>query len=146
MHFNQDLLQQKLQAIMAKQNDGEYVPKKVRDKAKKKKEKAIQAANDKQEREISKRVREIAKARKIKQYEAEKGSPAEIDYALGKKANSREKPLPTRKINLQELIPVKIDQKTTVYVKPGSDIEAIKAKYKRQTFDRFESLPPTYQF
>jgi len=28
------------------------------------------------------------------------------------------------------LIPIKIDEKTTVLVKPGTDIEAIKLKYK----------------
>lgn len=61
------------------------------------------------------------------------------------KTQSRGK-LPNRPLNLDQLIPVKVDSKTTVYVKPGSDIEAVKAKYKRQTYDRFDDLPPTYQF
>ena len=144
MHFDPHLLMQKLQAIVAKQNDCAYVPKKVRERANKKKQKAIQATNAKQEREISKRVKEIAQARKIKQYEAELGAPIEIDYSIGKKSTPREKRLPTRELNLEEMIPVRIDQKTTVYVKPGADIEAVKAKHRRQPPEKLDE-PKVYK-
>lgn len=35
-------------------------------------------------------------------------------------------------IDMSQLISVRIDEKTIVCVKPGTDIEAIKQKYKRQ--------------
>jgi len=37
----------------------------------------------------------------------------------------------TRVINMSELVAVKIDHKTTVYVKPGTDIEATRKKYNK---------------
>lgn len=38
--------------------------------------------------------------------------------------------LPTRKIDLTGTIAVKLDSKTTVWVKPGTDIDALKKQYK----------------
>ncbi len=137
MYFDPDLLLQKLQAIVAKQNDGAYVPKKVRDQVKKKQQKAVEAANSKQEREISKRVKEVAQARKIKQYDQN-----DVAYPVGKKAKKREKSLPTRDLHLEEMIPVRIDSKTMVYVKPGADIEAVRAKYKPQPIKVHEEKIP----
>jgi len=45
---------------------------------------------------------------------------------------SRDKILPTRKIDYTELEAVKIDANTTVYVKPGADINTVIAKIKNR--------------
>lgn len=36
---------------------------------------------------------------------------------------------------LKGLVPIKLDEKTTIYVKPGRDVEKIKAKYKNRKID-----------
>jgi homoserine dehydrogenase len=77
-----------------------------------------------------------------KKYEVERAAERQkqrnvrekIDHQRRTHMNAREgrKIFKKRDLKLDELISVKIDSKTTVFVKPGSDIEAIKKLYTRK--------------
>jgi len=47
---------------------------------------------------------------------------------MGKVVKEIEK-LPTRQIDLSSLIPLKLDHKTTIYIRPDQDPEAVRNKY-----------------
>lgn len=52
---------------------------------------------------------------------------------IGKRKHSkRESIFKNRDLDLENKIPIRIDYRTVVYAKPGSDIEAIKVKYARR--------------
>lgn len=64
-------------------------------------------------------------------------------------ANERENKavLPTTAVDLSERIPLRIDAKTVVYIRPDQDPDAVKQKYlKTKMPDKYENLPPVYQF
>jgi hypothetical protein len=48
-----------------------------------------------------------------------------------KKQTESRRTYKTRVVNIQELVSVKIDSKTTVFVSPGTDIEKVKKQYTR---------------
>jgi hypothetical protein len=60
------------------------------------------------------------------------------------------KKLPTRVIDYSQLIALRIDHRTVVYIKPGTDIERIQAKYGAKAAtdytNAFGHNPPEYQF
>jgi hypothetical protein len=80
--------------------------------------------------------------------EEKRVAKARVEKKRIERAINDRKVLKTRVINYDELIPVRIDHKTVVYVSPGSDIEAIKAKYKQEPLlsDKHDFLPHAYQF
>lgn len=156
MHFDQGLINQKIRHMLALQNDPNYRPAKPiaktykckidPEKAKERTEKKEARERLKKEAEARKEAAQQAKgiiqARKIKRLEEQEGIKAKTDYSFRDKSHSREKPLPTRPLNLEEKIPVRIDRKTIVYANPGADIEAIKAKYKREPLKIEEANVP----
>jgi hypothetical protein len=141
MHFNQDLLNQKLQQLIRMQNNPEYKPAKDVLKLKAKEEKdrvraenkiarARQQAEAKAKKEAARKAKDVMLARKLKRLDESEGAKPKVDYTIGSKSSSRQKPLANRDLHLDEMIPVHIDSKTVVFVKPGTDIKAIRAKYK----------------
>jgi hypothetical protein len=158
VHFDPDLLQQKLLAIAAKQRDETFMPKKVRERVEKKQRKAekstvrkklaqesaarkASAKEQKKQDDVpspEKRAKGIIKARKQKRMEEDLFGEMPVNYQPRVNSSRREKPLPTRELNLEEKIRVQVDQKTWVYVDPGADIEAVKAKYRRPAPEKFD--------
>lgn len=110
---------------------------------KNKKQKTEAEAN----RDIKRRVKEIAKERKIKQYNDERGFEPDAERMFGDPKGPKQKKLLNRPLDLENKIPVRVDHKTIVFVKPGTDINKIIAKYKKNGVkDRFDDQPPAYQF
>lgn len=94
-----------------------------------------------------KKANEIFKARKAKKTEEDRLNAPEPSYSAGGRSSTRDKVFKTRALNLDQLVKVRIDHKTEVYVKPGYDLEALKAKYKpKPTNNNGDDLPPKYQF
>lgn len=138
MNIDSDYLLKKLKAIQDLQKQTDYLPEKLLIKKNEKewreqqrlekkanKEKAELEAKEKKAAE--KRAKDIFQARKIQRLEDERIINSMKPEKLAKRS---EKPFPTRKLNFEELIPVRVNHKTVIYVKPGSDIEALKLKYK----------------
>lgn len=98
---------------------------------------------------IKVRVKGIVKARKQKKYE-ETGEfePAIEDF--GRRTPSGRGKLKSRNIDEECNISVRIDAKTTLLVKPGTNIEAVRKRYKKlingQKSERLDDSPKKYPF
>lgn len=79
-----------------------------------------------------KQTRKVNKKLSRKALKENKENLEKAIVRTARKVKVVEKVFETRKVNTGELISVKIDSKTTIYVKAGSDIEAIKAKYRNR--------------
>lgn len=159
MHFDQELIRKKLQAMMdmldqpvpvvkpAAQKKYNIDPQRAIDRELKNKAKEKAAADAQIKREMVNRAKDILEAKKLKRIAEQQGAKPKTDYNTKSNPSSREKPIPSRQLNLQDKIRLQIDHKTWVYVNPGADFEAIRAKYKTRPLikDRDDS-PVAYQF
>jgi hypothetical protein len=95
---------------------------------------AIQKEKEDRQRRIQEKKKLSAefKAKKEKEYRerATRMSREEHRQKNRREKDSRQK-FKTRELNMSELQSVKIDDKTFVFVKPGTDIEKIKKQYTR---------------
>jgi hypothetical protein len=110
-------------------------------------------------------VKEVLRAQKAEATKAVKAAEREKNNALRqeqlrrsraqkerKRIDEKEskKPLQTKPVDLSQKIPLRIDHRTVVYVNPGADIDAIRAKYgvkpKEQFTNAFGHSPQEYQF
>lgn len=82
-----------------------------------------------QEKKIKKREFKKLRRRIAKTKEKKISAIKRKDLFVAPKRH--EKVLPTRQMDLTNCIAVKVDRRTTIYVKPGTDIEKIKSKYSR---------------
>lgn len=158
MHFDQELIRQKLQAMMdmleqpvplkpPRPKKYKIDPQRAIDRELKNKTKEKAASDAQIKREMANRAKDILEAKKLKRLAEQQGAKPKTDYNTKSSASSREKPIPSRPLNLQDKIRLQIDHRTWVYVDPDADFEAIKAKYKTRPLikDRDDS-PPAYQF
>lgn len=80
-----------------------------------------------------KKVNQLAETKKQLQLEErEKKRKNSIEKAIveAARSNSRRQPVyKTKKVDYSQLITVKIDHKTTIYAKPGENIEEVKRRY-----------------
>ncbi len=94
---------------------------------------------------------------KIKKFDSNlNGHTIAIDNTVlaGPPRPRQEKVYKTRALDLTVKIPVKLDERTTVYADPGYDLEALKEKYLKKTIIRLVGqpattegrVPPEYQF
>jgi|GEM_PF-1823362 len=105
-----------------------------------------------QEREalrINKEAEKAAEAKRnkaIKEQQVRMAKAAKERQRLVEEEESKKK-FKTRPIDLSEMISLRIDAKTTVFIRPDQDPEAVRQKYLRnKPADKYEGLPPVYQF
>jgi len=118
---------EKLSQIRDLQDRVKYLQKKQDEQINAKQAKEAEKANREQQRAVSKKVKEIAQARKHKKDYENSGTIQ--DYSFNPRSSSREKPLPSRPVNLEGKIPLRIDHRTVVYIRPDQDPAEVKAKY-----------------
>lgn len=110
--YSRELLEAKLQAIRACQAKTDYQPEPKRVAALKRKREAIKKAASPESGEKGN-----------KNLQAQKQKTA---------AKERQKILPLRSPDLTAKIALKLDNRTTIYINPGDDVEAIKAKFRNR--------------
>jgi hypothetical protein len=83
----------------------------------------------------SRKAAAIEKQNKNSKVKIQKSKPIQAPVQKQIKRRVDKKPLPTPKLriaNFTSLIPLRINHKTTLYVKPGADIQRILKQYQRQ--------------
>lgn len=86
---------------------------------------------------VERKVQELSKVHKVTLYQRPtftgqlKSKEKELEWA---KKQLRKDDIVIRKIDTSSLIAVKVNAKTVIYVKPGTDIDEIKKKYSRPTY------------
>jgi hypothetical protein len=93
-----------------------------------------------EEREKQKAAETLLRVEQRRQARAEKERKR-----LNQEKEDRKK-LIIKPVDLSGKILLQIDANTQVYIRPDQDPEAVKQKYMKNKYDKFEGLPPTYQF
>lgn len=93
----------------------------------------IQSAKKEAERAAAEQIRKKKEAFEVikRQEEKRKAKAAKEAWRIEVEREQRER-LPTRKIDIGELQAVRIDAKTTVWVKQGMDPEVVKRKFRER--------------
>ncbi len=93
--------------------------------------------------------KELLKA-KVLQIELKRQARADKERKRILNDQEDKRKLPTRQIDYSQLIPLRIDHRTVVYIKPTQDPEKVMAKYgakaKEDFINAFGHKPPEYQF
>lgn len=111
----------------------------IRDRKKQKDLAQLQKEARRRHADEKKKLNDELKQKKQLQHKekAQKGRAIEATIMERRRRENRQR-LPTRELHLDQLQSVRIDEKTYVFVKPGTNVEAIRKQYSRNLLADFK--------